>query len=167
MLNYNLVPPIPATGGNPFIHREIIPRLTDMWAEDYRRQHAGSLLLVIDLAHCSYLFDQAASRLVAAWAISKGKVVSERDQSRMRGFPKKEDSSFHRGHVIPHQMGGGLDINLVIQFGKLNIGQFKVLENKATAQPGSLYFTYWKYNDKLSQKPFSVEQGLLPPGKTI
>jgi hypothetical protein len=31
---------------------------------------------------------------------------------------------YHRGHVVPHTLGGGTDINLVPQLGKINIVRF-------------------------------------------
>ena len=63
--------------------------------------------------------------------------------------------------IVVMLLGGGLDINLVTQRGSLNIGQFRVLEKRAVATPGSLYFTYWVYRSPQTQKPVRVEQGLL------
>lgn len=61
-------------------------------------------------------------------------------------------------------MGGPTDINLVPQLGSMNVGAFRALEKAAVANAGALYFTYWIYVDE-SQKPASVEQGLLRAGR--
>ena len=56
-----------------------------------------------------------------------------------------------------------MDINLVPQLGSVNVGAFRVLEKWAVAHIGTLYFTHCIYADE-SQKPVSVEQGVLLPG---
>ena len=73
---------------------------------------------------------------------------------------------YHRGHAIPHTLGGPTDINLVPQLGRINVGQFRTLEKRAVATPGSLYFTYWSYartraagRSSASQTPVAVDQG--------
>jgi hypothetical protein len=71
---------------------------------------------------------------------------------------------YHRGHAIPHTLGGPTDINLVPQLGKVNIGPFRPLERRAVATVGSFYFTYWKYRSNSSQTPSGVDQGLFVPG---
>ena len=73
--------------------------------------------------------------------------------------------TYHRGHAIPHSLGGGTDINLLAQKGSINVGPFRVLENKAVNTPGSLYFTYWEYKGTNAQTPSGVQQGLLCPGQ--
>jgi len=77
---------------------------------------------------------------------------------------------YHRGHAIPHTLGGATDINLVPQLGAVNVGAFRALERAAVATPGALYFTYWSYrgsrlrtargHDEPGQVPTAVEQGL-------
>jgi hypothetical protein len=90
----------------------------------------------------------------------------------MAGYPLSAGSLYHRGHAIPHRLGGPTDINLVPQLGKINIGPFRPLEKKAVATPGSFYFTYWTYlgsararDGRLGQTPTGVDQGLLIPGQ--
>jgi hypothetical protein len=141
--------------------------LIDSWIDDYvKGAKPGSTdLVVVDLEGFSYLFDVHQERLIAAWGISKGKVDETRDATRMLGHPQSAGKAYHRGHAIAHQLGGKLDINLISQKGSINMGQFRVLENKAAKTPGALYFTYWEYNRILTQKPSAVQQGLLCPGE--
>jgi hypothetical protein len=83
----------------------------------------------------------------------------------MTGHPLSAGASYHRGHAIPHTLGGPTDINLVPQRGSINVGPFRALERQAVATPGSLYFTYWIYQGPTEQTPRWVEQGLLVPGR--
>jgi hypothetical protein len=120
----------------------------------------------------SYLFDIQAERLIAAWGISRGRHGGTRDKARMAGHPNSAGPRYHRGHAIPHTLGGTTDINLVPQLGSINVGPFRLLEKKAVATPGSLYFTYWIYagsrptrDGHPGQTPTSVDQGLLIAGQ--
>jgi hypothetical protein len=115
------------------------------------------------------LFDIAAERLIAAWGLSKGKDKSPRSiiATRMKGHPLTNlvhGKRYHRGHALPHTMGGRTDINLVPQLGAINSGPFQELERLAVATEGSLYFTYWSYPDGRAQRPSDVEQGCLIAG---
>jgi hypothetical protein len=83
----------------------------------------------------------------------------------MAGHPLSAGPHYHRGHAIPHTLGGPTDINLVPQSGSVNVGAFRVLERRAVKTPGSLYFTYWTYRSRDAQTPVSVDQGLLVPGE--
>jgi hypothetical protein len=117
-----------------------------------------------------YLFDIQAERLIAAWGLSKGKDTAPRSiiASRMKGHPSTNlvgGKRYHRGHAIPHTLGGRTDINLVPQLGVINSGPFQDFERKAVATPGSLYFTYWSYPDAKTQRPSAVQQGLLIGGE--
>ena len=82
----------------------------------------------------------------------------------MAGHPLGGPAGYHRGHAIPHRLGGGTDINLVPQAGSVNIGAFRELEREAVAIPTALYFTYWMYGRGDDQKPTASQQGLLKPG---
>jgi len=117
-------------------------------------------------ASFSYLFDIGSQRLVAAWGVSAGRHGGKRDASRMAGHPLSAGQRYHRGHAIPHTLGGPTDINLVPQLGSVNVGPFRPLEKKAVATPGSFYFTYWKYRGNSTQIPSGVDQGLFIPGGT-
>lgn len=143
----------------------IIDRLLDLWLDDY----VGSSDIVETRATgFAYLFDISEGRLIAAWGVSEGRSDEVRDKARMAGHPLGSGKNYHRGHAIPHTLGGGTDINLVPQLGRINIGPFRPLEKQAVATPGSFYFTYWKYGrgGLRSQVPTGVDQGLLIPGQS-
>lgn len=151
---------------------KIIPCLVEIWLEDYSRICRASDIVETRASGFSYLFDIRAERLIAAWGISTGRNTEPRPSSRMAGSPLSAGPLYHRGHAIPHSLGGPTDINLVPQFGKINIGPFRPLEKKAVATPGSLYFTYWSYlgsartkSGHPGQTPTGVDQGLLIPGQ--
>ena len=93
----------------------------------------------------------------------------------MRGAPRTGGDPSHRGHAIARSLGGGTDLNLVPQLGRVNVGEFRTLERRAVASPGALYFTRWLYGDGMvvahrstervpTQIPDAVQQGLLVPG---
>jgi hypothetical protein len=147
------------------------PCLVETWLNDYG--HAtGHYDAVETRDHgFSYLFDISAKRLIAAWGLSKGKDESPRAiiATRMKGHPLSNSvggKRYHRGHAVPHTMGGRTDINLVPQLGVINSGPFQELERLAVATPGSLYFTYWFYPDYRTQRPSEVEQGHLIAGSS-
>jgi hypothetical protein len=168
MADYSNIPqPLPRDSSQlkDGFERNIVRYLRRVWLLDYRKSTTGAEIAQIDLSGFSYLFDIAHSRLVAAWVLSKGPVDHERDASRMRGHPLTEKPGHHRGHVIPHQLGGLCDINLVDQRGALNIGNFRRLERLAVATPGALYFTYWQYKNASDTIPAFVDQGVLIPGR--
>jgi len=145
----------------------VIDVLVDMWLRDYNGYAPDGQVVETTDQGFSYLFDVAAERLIAAWGVSGGKNSEPRPASRMAGAPLGGPKGYHRGHAIPHTLGGGTDINLVPQAGWVNIGPFRPLEKKAVATPGSLYFTYWTYRGAsgFGQRPTGVEQGLLQPGQ--
>jgi hypothetical protein len=153
--------------------KEVIPYLVGIWLNDYAR--GGSKMDVVETTTSgfSYLFDIMAQRLIAAWGISHGRHSESRDKARMAGHPLGAGPLYHRGHAIPHTLGGPTDINLVPQLGRINIGPFRPLEKQAVATPGSLYFTYWTYvgaprtrDGHKGQTPTGVEQGLLVAGRS-
>jgi hypothetical protein len=145
------------------LEHDAIPYLIDVWLAQYWIKVKTSDVVETRHDGCSYIFDVQHERLIAAWAISSGRHSGKRDAHRMRRHPQGFGSRYHRGHAIPHSAGGPTDINLVPQLGSINVGSFRVLEKEAVASVGSLYFTHWIYADE-SQKPISVEQGLLRAG---
>jgi len=154
----------------PGFEKSIIPYLIDIWLTDYLRTTSSDDIIEAATAGFSYLFDIASERLISAWGISAGRHGGARDKSRMAGHPLSAGSHYHRGHAIPHTLGGPTDINLVPQAGRINIGPFRPLEKQAVATPGSLYFTYWIYvgsppatDGRSGQTPTGVDQGLLIP----
>ena len=139
--------------------------LVDMWLDDYNSRTPSLDVVETTYGDFAYLFDVKHERLIAAWGVSGGKHTGARDKARMAGHPKGAGERYHRGHAIPHTLGGLTDINLVPQLGRINVGPFRELEKLAVATPGALYFTYWKYGRSTeSQKPEGVDQGLLRPG---
>lgn len=143
--------------------QHVVPYLVDVWLADYCRMHPSDEIVEVTPDDFSYLFDIRAGRLIAAWGISQGKRTGPRPAGRMRGHPKGGGALYHRGHAIPHTLGGGTDINLAPQLGAVNIGPFRQLEIQAVATPGALYFTYWIYYGQQGQRASQVEQGLLVP----
>ena len=142
----------------------VVPYLVDVWLDDYQRTTRSSEIVETQSAGFSYLFDIEHERLIAAWGISQGRHGEPRDKARMAGHPLGNGPLYHRGHAIPHTLGGPTDINLVPQRGSVNVGAFRQLERQAVNTPGALYFTYWTYPRSDSQTPNGVEQGLLAPG---
>ncbi|HKQ23415.1 MAG TPA: hypothetical protein VJT81_03115 [Burkholderiales bacterium] len=154
----------PATLETVFV-KDVIPYLVDVWVDDYDQSTNNHDIVETTVADFSYLFDVALGRLIAAWGISKGRHSGARDKSRMAGHPLTAVPGYHRGHAIPHTLGGATDINLVAQLGSVNIGPFRVLERQAVATPGALYFTYWIYGRGTDQRPTSVQQGFVCSGR--
>ena len=144
---------------------EIVDHLRESWISDYSGKHGASDLVEVTTSGFNYLFDITAERLICAWGISRGRNGKARDEARMRGHPLSAGPTYHRGHAIAHSLGGETDINLVPQLGSVNVGSFRTLEKEAVGTLGALYFTYWIYSVEAkpeeSQKPSSVEQGLL------
>ena len=144
---------------------QVVPYLIETWLNHYDQACSDGDIVHVSLNRLSYLFDIGPDRLIAAWGISEGRFPGNRDKSRMQGYPVTNRPVYHAGHAIPHRLGGGTDINLTAQLGKVNIGPFRDLENRAVRTPGSLYFTYWMYSmEPAVQLAQRVQQGLLIPG---
>jgi len=142
----------------------ILPYLLDGWLGEYRAIRPVCEMVEVDLGF-HYLFDVIADCLVAAWGVSAGRHGEPRPAARMAGHPLSNGPVYHRGHAIPHTLGGGTDINLVTQLGAVNVKDFRVLEKRAVATPGAFYFTHWRYAAGDGQTPVGVEQGFLFPGQ--
>jgi len=144
---------------------KIIPCLVQAWLRHYRMALSDGQVVEVNLDPFSYLFDIGPDRLIAAWGISRGRFPGDRPDSRIKGYPVSMRPVYHAGHAAPHRLGGGADINLAAQFGSLNTGAFRELENRAVKTPGSLYFTYWLYGTSLQAQTASrIQQGLLTRG---
>lgn len=167
MINKNLLSTmlglIPESPTYRHYEQSIIPYLLDDWLATYRSTSIDNEIVQVDCGGFQYLFDVIAGRLIAAWGVSRGKNNEPRPASRMQGHPLSNGPLYHRGHAIPHTLGGGTDINLVPQLGSVNIGDFRILEKRAVATPGALYFTHWIYPSGATQTPASVEQGFIYP----
>lgn len=140
---------------------ELIGRVEDLAIGEYRRGAARPDFVEVSESGFSYIFDLTDERLVLASGISRGALAHVRDRNRMRGHPVRHGGEYHRGHSIAHQLGGGLDINLVDQRGNVNIGPFRRLEREAVASPGAFYFCHWIYAPGRGQTPTRVRQGLV------
>jgi hypothetical protein len=158
-------------GGN--IVEGISRKLMPLWCEDYYRENRGAELVEVKLDEApssfTYLFDIVLQRTIVAFGVPAF-ATHRRDASRMAGHPLSDGPDFHRGHLMAHSIGGGTDINLVPQLGKLNIGEFRVLERRvrdlAKENLPCLYFVRPIYADK-SQAPGMFEQGVILPSKTL
>lgn len=139
----------------------LIGSIENLAMEEYRRRAGRTEFVEVTEGEFSYIFDLVHDRLVLASGISQGEKKHLRDCNRMRHHPVRQGGAYHRGHSIAHQLGGGLDINLVDQRGKLNIGRFRVLEKQAVAHRGAFYFCNWVYPAGESQTPSRVRQGLI------
>lgn len=154
---------MPTDHGIGGFESKTLPYLIDCWLGEYARRAAIDAVVETRVAGFFYLFDIAAQRLIAAWGLSRGANHSARDKGRMSGHPLGARPHYHRGHAIPHSLGGPTDINLVPQLGSLNVGAFRRLERAAVNTPGALYFSYWIYRGPDTQTPCFVQQGLLVP----
>jgi len=152
-------------GNAPGVWTPVVGYLSEIWLADYTRTSPSNNIVETTSESFSYIFDIDEERLIAAYGVSHGRHDGARDKSRMAGHPLSAGPLFHRGHAIPHTLGGPTDINLVPQLGAINVGAFRRLEKQAVANPGSLYFTCWRYAGPKTQTPNGVDQGLLVPGR--
>lgn len=153
--------------------KDIPSKLVPLWCDDYYLNNPRAELVEVDIDESgtsfTYLFDIDLQRNVVAFGVP---IFSKhrRDSSRMAGHPLSAGSTFHRGHLMAHSIGGGTDINLVPQLGKLNIGEFRVLERRvrdlAKQNLRCLYFVRAIYNTK-SQTPTMFEQCIIFPSGMI
>lgn len=140
---------------------DLIGRIEDLAMSEYRSGAGRPEFVEVTESSFNYIFDLTDERLVLASGISRGAQGHVRDRNRMRGHPVRQGGEYHRGHSIAHQLGGGLDINLVDQRGNVNIGPFRQLEREAVASRGAFYFCNWIYGPGRSQTPARVRQGLI------
>ena len=142
--------------------KDIVPK----WCTTYRSVTTKAPQIVdVTLDGFVNVFDINNQRLIGVYGLSQGKHTGPRDASRMAGHPQSAGPDYHRGHAVAHTLGGGTDINLFSQRGKLNIGEFRRLERAAVDDRNSLYFvrlTYLKGNG--GQLPDWIEQGMFPSG---
>ena len=152
---------------------DIAASLDQLWCSDYRSSNPSAELFAVNMKSSNtvftYIFDINLERTIVAYGepiFSK----NPRDPGRMAGHPNSAGPNFHRGHLIAHSIGGGTDINLVPQLGKLNIGQFRILEKKVRALAAmnvkALYFVRPIYTGD-SQTPAMFEQCVIVPPKSL
>jgi hypothetical protein len=130
------------------------------WGAGYERD-TGNRLHEIDLGPFTYTFDTTLERLVSA----RGRSVpptAPRDQARQRGHPRAPDGD-HKGHVIAHSIGGGMDINIVAQKASVNLGgRWRQIEKLAAANPGTAVAVHLIYDDD-SDRPAAFEYAVDDP----
>jgi hypothetical protein len=142
------------------IESEMLPALVELWLAAYRASTPDAEIVEVGIDGFSHLFDLTEERLVTAYGFPGGAAPGTRDASRMRGFPKPPEDHV-KGHAIAHQLGGGLDINLIPQDRVINSRAFRTLEREAARHPGCLYFSNWNYVQSGDQTPSDVVQGLI------
>lgn len=130
------------------------------WAAEYERV-TGNRLYEIDLDPFTYTFDTTLDRLVSAHGRSMAP-AAPRDRTRQKGHPPAPDGD-HKGHVIAHSIGGGMDINIVGQKVSLNLGRrWRRIEKLAAANPGTAIAVRLIYDDD-SDRPVAFEYGVDDP----
>jgi DNA/RNA non-specific endonuclease len=153
--------------------KDISKKLVPLWCDEYYFMNPKAELVEVDIdtsaTSFTYLFDIDRQRNVVAFGMPMFS-KHQRDASRMAGHPLSDGSQFHRGHLMAHSIGGGTDINLVPQLGKLNIGEFRVLERRARKLAEQnvrcLYFVRCLYTTT-SQTPRMFEQCIIHPSGII
>lgn len=129
-------------------------RTAQEWSADYERD-IGNPLFEIDRGPFTYTFDTTLKRLVSARGHSMPPTVP-RDRARQKGHPRAADGD-HKGHVIAHSFGGGMDINIVAQKASVNLGrQWRKIEKLAAANPGTAVAIHLIYDDD-SDRPAAFE----------
>ena len=161
-----------ACGGDDLIG-SIAEALEPLWCDEYYDRNPQAELLSVSLSDCgttfTYIFDLKLGRVVVSYGIP---VYSAqlRVAARMAGHPLEKGKGLHRGHLMANSIGGGTDINLVPQLGKLNVGEFRKLERlareKALQNQRCLYFVRCLYSDD-SQRPWKFEQCVISPPRVV
>jgi hypothetical protein len=128
-----------ASNSETIFRNRVIPYLIDVWLADYQPAGDGSEIVETTVDTFSYLFDIPPGRLIAAWGLSRGRHGAARDKSRMAGHPLSAGNSYHRGHAIPHTLGGPTDINLVAQRGSINVGPFRAMSRPLLKLSGGVH----------------------------
>jgi hypothetical protein len=148
--------------------------LVPLWCDDYVETTPGAEIVEVPVAEAGgprfrYLFDISHQRNIAAWGVP-GYVTHKRDAARMAGHPLGGDGRYHRGHLMSHGTGGGTDINLVPQLGRMNVGAFRRLERfvrqLAQQHRTCLYFVRTIYGDA-TQMPRRIEQCVVQPSRAV
>lgn len=153
-------PPAPEALATPSAGTVASMELAEKWSANYEKQ-TGNQLFDIKLGACTYTFDTAAGRLVCVRGHSTTP-AGPRDAGRQKGHPRAPKGD-HKGHPIAHSMGGGLDINLVNQSAKINLGkQWRDIEKLAAKNPGTAVAVHMLYDDD-SDRPAAFEYGYDHP----
>jgi len=161
---------------NKVFGRKAVPYLLQSWFADYDIDGEARIDFIKTNGFV-YLFDSTKERTIALFGVSRGRIDRPRDKARLdyqrktyRLIDKLKNYSlmfYDVGHGVSHLLGGECDLNLFPQLSRINRGPFQQLERKATDNPGSIYFCYYKYrpNQVPIYKPSFIDQGLWIPGK--
>ncbi|SRR6266508_375755 len=111
------------------------------------------------------ILHETEDRVVAVWGTSRYQASDTRDQPRMKGFLRnvwaRNYGSHDRGHFFAHTMGGGLDINLFPQLGRINrTGLWREMETYCSSNPGTFCFVRPLYVDQ-TWRPRRLEYGIF------
>jgi hypothetical protein len=162
----------------------IAAEMPSAWLVRYERMCGGPTnVLVVPEHGFEYLFDYTSDllargqlavaredRLVAAFGRAQRADVA-RPASRIAGFPGSDDRG-DRGHFLAHAAGGGVDINLFHQDGKLNRGwspagkRYRAMERYCAEHVGLFCFSRPIYADATA-RPSQLEFGVLRPDRTF
>jgi len=151
----------------------IAETIEPIWCDEYYDCNPQAELLSVSLSDSgttfTYIFDLNLGRVVVSYGIPVYS-TQKRDAARMAGHPLEKGKGLHRGHLMANSMGGGTDINLVPQLGKLNVGEFRKLEKlareKALQNQRCLYSVRCLYFDD-SQRPWKFEQCIISPPRVV
>lgn len=128
----------------------------NQWISDYMAA-TGAELVDVTLGTFTYTFDMVNDRVVCVTGTS---VPPEhaRDNARQTGHPAPEKGD-HKGHLIAHSMGGGMDINIFAQNGALNLGnEWRGIERHAAANPDTPVAIHLNYEGD-SDRPATIDYG--------
>ena len=138
--------------------------LVDRWAREYS-ERTGRIVYEIEDHGYTYVFDIEGGRVVCVSGRSHPP-AAPRDSARQRGAPPPKPGD-HRGHLIAHSMGGGLDINLIHQNGRLNVSKaWREIERQAVEHPGTAVAVHLQYCGD-SDRPFAIEYAHEDPERGL
>jgi hypothetical protein len=138
--------------------------LVDRWAREYS-QRTGRVLYEIEDHGYTYVYDVEGSRVVCVSGRSQ-KPTASRDITRQRGSPPPGPGD-HRGHIIAHSIGGGMDINLIKQNARLNTSSaWREIERHAAEHPSTAVAIHLQYRGD-SDRPFAIEYAHEDPDRGL
>jgi DNA/RNA non-specific endonuclease len=136
--------------------------IADRWTAEYKAQ-TGRMVYSIRDGAFTYVYDIEGGRVVGAFGRSE-QPRGVRDSSRQRGAPAVRDGD-HKGHIIAHSMGGGLDINLFAQYGHMNLSRdWRAIEREAARNPGTPVAIRMHY-DGDSDRPSTIDYVYTHPDR--
>jgi hypothetical protein len=138
--------------------------LVDRWAQEYS-ERTGRELYAVEANGFTHIYDIDGGRVVCVSGRSSSP-KGPRDRVRQRGSPPPSRGD-HRGHLIAHSMGGGMDINLFDQNAHLNLSHsWKSIERYAAEHPGTPIAIHLKYRDD-SDRPSEIHYARVDPERGL